>query len=343
MSARYGSHPTIPIDELELAPLSTIAFHKLASGDAAEAQRLLDACATEGFFYLDLQGPHPSSKMVADHEALLDVMKTYFDQPHEVKMEDNIESVTDGFKPIGQFAGVNRNSRDCYETLRVSYNHVVQKSPDMPTTIQKNLPLMADFVSNSQFITQTILTRLSDALKLRGAARFENSHRDEKPSTTTLVLLHYPKNSDADYSGHNKHTDIGSLTLLFTPQWGLQLWSPIKSEKSWLWVEPRPGHAVINVGDSLRFLSGKRLMSCLHRVVPTSGAGTCQAEDRYSIAYFLRPESSVDFEDADGKSVSAKKWHDEKYVMYTEKHEEQDKSSMLTGGMEQILVNLLVA
>jgi hypothetical protein len=96
MSAHYTSHPTIPVNQLELAALPTIDFAKLTSGDTSEAQRLLDACVTQGFFYLDLQGSNSSSKILADHYALLDVMKNYFDQPHEVKMGDNIESVTDG-------------------------------------------------------------------------------------------------------------------------------------------------------------------------------------------------------------------------------------------------------
>jgi isopenicillin N synthase-like dioxygenase len=64
-----------------------------------------------------------------------------------------------------------------------------------------------------------------------------------------------------------------------------------------------------------------------------------QEEDRYSIAYFLRPESDVDFEDSDGKTVSVKKWHDDKYIMYTQTHEKQDQSTVLTGGMEQTLLD----
>lgn len=324
-------------NEVDIAPLATIDFSKLAEKDAVETQRLYDACVDDGFFYLDLQGPHPWNKVVADHESLLDIMKDYFEKPHEVKMEDDIGSMTDGFKPIGKFAGVNRNSRDCYETLRVSRAHVVDQSSTMPPTVRNSFPLFHDFVTASHFITQTILMRLSDAMYLEGSTRFENSHREDKPSTTTLVLLHYPKNFDNAHSGHNKHTDIGSLTLLFTPQWGLQLLSPIQKSKSWLWVQPRPGHAVINVGDSLRFLSGKRLKSCLHRVYPTGEV--YQEEDRYSIAYFLRPESAASFEDVDGKVVSAKRWHDEKYVTYTEPHEKQDLSNILTGGMDQILAN----
>jgi hypothetical protein len=37
--------------------------------------------------------------------------------------------------------------------------------------------------------------------------------------------------------------------------------------------------------------------------------------------------------------VSVKKWHDDKYIMYTQTHEKQDQSTVLTGGMEQTLLD----
>lgn len=124
-------------------------------------------------------------------------------------------------------------------------------------------------------VNKTFLTCLSDALGLQPGRRFEDYHRDNKRSTTTLALLHYPKQDCEAGMNHNKHTDIGSLTLLFSGQWGLQL-------HDWAYVAPQDGHAVVNVGGSLRFLSGKKFNSCLHRMVPVAND-----EDRYSIAYFL--------------------------------------------------------
>jgi isopenicillin N synthase-like dioxygenase len=145
-----------------------------------------------------------------------------------------------------------------------------------------------------------------------------------------LVLLHYPPQNLDDGMGHNKHTDIGSITSLFTKQWGcsfnnLVLWSGS-------FVEPRDGHAIINIRDSLRFLSGKRFKSCLHRVVPVASD-----ENRYSIAYFLRPENAAHLEDTEGRRIKAGEWHDQKYVMFGESHEKQAMSSMLTGGMERAI------
>ncbi|KAH8621912.1 hypothetical protein IG631_23534 [Alternaria alternata] len=172
---------------------------------------------------------------------------------------------------------------------------------------------------------------LSNALGADPANRLEQHHRDDADSNTTLVLLRYPKNLSSTCVGHNQHTDIGSLTLLFSKQWGLQLVSPETEE--WEWVAPRPGHAIINVGDSLRFLTDKRLASCMHRVVPTPKTAT---QNRYSIAYFLRPENDIEYKDPEGKPISAKEWHDNKYKTFADSHEKQAMNSILMGGMDRL-------
>ena len=209
----------------------------------------------------------------------------------------------------------------------------MQKSPKLPSIARDNLELFHRYLWLSDYITQTLLSCLSDALKLERNDRFEQSHRAGERTNTMLVILHYPPTADASKVGHNKHTDIGSLTLLFSEQWGLQVVTPETGK--WTFVEPRPGHAVINVGDSLRFLSGKRLYSCLHRVVPSSGEH--QTESRYSLAYTMRPESAAQFDDVQGKRILAQEWHDWKYVMFAEPHSKQRESQMLTGGMEEVL------
>ena len=146
-----------------------------------------------------------------------------------------------------------------------------------------------------------------------------------------MVLFRYPRQlKEGAGIGHNMHTDIGSLTLLFCENYGLQVLSPETDE--WGFIAPKPGHAVINVGDSLRFLSGHKLSSCVHRVIPLTKR---QEEHRYSIAYFLRPEDNAIYVDSKGRELSAKAWHDEKYNVFREPHEKQEKDMVLTGGMEK--------
>jgi isopenicillin N synthase-like dioxygenase len=139
-------------------------------------------------------------------------------------------------------------------------------------------------MSRSHCITQTLLSCLSDAMKLDDDARFEKCNRDDKPSNTALKLVYEPTQANLADVVENKHTDGGTLTLLFGEQWGLQMEMP--DTKEWAFVEPRARQAVINVADSLDLLSGKRLHSCLHRVTQPFGGFL----KRYYIVYLLRPE-----------------------------------------------------
>ncbi|KAF8974165.1 2OG-Fe-II oxygenase family oxidoreductase [Flammula alnicola] len=311
-----------------IASLETIDFSRLLQKDHAEQLKLLALSVRDGFFYLDLQGPK-IRKILADRDNVVRMMESYFALPQEEKMKDDRRTHTHGYKPPGTFTGFKKGSRDCYETLKVAYAEMMSHSDLLPESVKERSELFESFIGLSHFVNKTLLTTLSDALYLKGSARFEAHHRDDKPSNTTLVLLHYPKQDVDEGMGHNKHTDIGSVTLLFTEQWGLQLQQPGSTE--WAFVEPRDGHAIINVGDSLRFLSEKRFNSCLHRVVPVAAD-----EDRYSIAYFLRPENATHLEDTEGRRIKAEEWHDQKYVMFGEPHEKQAMSDMLTGGMERM-------
>lgn len=163
---------------------------------------------------------------------------------------------------------------------------------------------------------------------MSGASELEQHHTHTNASETILALLSYPGQLT-----HQKHTDLGSLTILFSNQWGLQAVAPSSGE--WEWIEPRGDDAVINVGDALRFLSGKRLYSCVHRVV--RGGRAEEEGHRYSIAYLLRPNDEAVFEDADGAAVTARDLAKVKYDTYSASHVEQARSTVLMGGMDRVL------
>lgn len=201
----------------------------------------------------------------------------------------------------------------------------------LPTVVESHQKLFMDFHANSHYILKCLLDNISTSLGFKGDRSLLNYHRDDDPSKSTLYFLHYPAATlEKAGVGQNMHTDVGSLTLLFAPQWGLQALSPDSGE--WEWVEPRPGHAVVNVGDTLRFMSGKRLRSALHRAVQAEGV------DRSSISYFLRANDSTEFKDSDEAGTDAKAWFLRKYETYELSHEAQRKESVLTGGMMNELV-----
>jgi isopenicillin N synthase-like dioxygenase len=205
------------------------------------------------------------------------------------------------------------------------------RAPQLPSSVKKNIELFESFISGSHSAVIKILECLSTGMGLTGAVRFENMHRADAPARTTMVLFRYPKQvKEGGGAGHNMHTDIVSLTLLYCEDWGLQALSPETHESGF--IAPKPGHAVINVGDSLRFLSGHQLSSCVHRVIPVTER---QEAHRYSIAYFLRPEGSAVYVDSKGRELSARAWHDEKCNVFREPHEKQEQDMILTGGMEK--------
>lgn len=181
-------------------------------------------------------------------------------------------------------------------------------------------------------VVTTILENLSNALGLQPGARFEELHREREPSKTLLGLLRYPKqDADAKGLGLHKHTDTGSLTVLFSEQWGLQ----VLLAGGWHYVEPRPGHAIVNVGDMLRFMSGHRFHSCVHRVQPVTQR---QEESRYSIIFFLRAEDNAVLKDHEDKVLTAKEWHARKMAAYAQPSAEQASNTAITAGMENILL-----
>lgn len=204
----------------------------------------------------------------------------------------------------------------------------------------RDIKIMRDFSAGANIITKTMLSCLSNALGLADDKRLETYHRDWRDSNSTLAMFRYiPDQESTTYKkgertcGHQQHTDIGSLTLLFSEQWGLQVQPPRAPGAAFEFVAPRPGHAIINVGDSLRFASGHKLYSCIHQVVPFD-----PASERYSFAFFLRPEVDAPVRDSEGRLITAGQWHDEKYDVFAATHEEQGKiatKTMLLGGMPE--------
>ena len=170
---------------------------------------------------------------------------------------------------------------------------------------------------------------MSDGLDLKGETRFEKSHRNGVSATSCLNLIRYQRPENSEYFGQNKHTDNGSLTLLLTEQLGLQVLS--RESQQWENVLPPPGHAVVNVADTLRFLSGKTFRSAVHRVIPHFAPDQTH---RFSVGYFLRAEDEALVKDNDGNVITARQWHDRKYVNYVQTHDVQKTNSILLGGME---------
>jgi len=316
-------------------PMRTIDYGLLLSQDPAEVEKVVAACLEDGYFQLDLDGID-GRRMLEDREAVLKLMDRFFSAPLEAKNEYGLIDSHLGYEPLGSRTGAfGAGTKDGYEMLKVSRDEIQQGSPRVPSPIKNSgdLHILEQAIGSCNTVTKVILSALSSGMNLTGTERFEKSHRNDRPSTTTLSMMHYlpAEVTGQDKIGHQKHTDISSLTLLFSDQWGLQIRPPGEcGAREMGFVAPKKGCAFVHVGDSLRFASGMKFQSCIHRVVPFN-----PSEHRYSIAYFLRAEDDTMFMDSEGRYVTAKDWHDEKFKAFTDPPVWQAMApkSMILGGM----------
>lgn len=75
-SAEYfASQPAFPDDLQPIAQMATVSLAKLVTGDTGEAEAVLHACRTLGFFLLDLKGDPVGESLIAEVDALFDVVR----------------------------------------------------------------------------------------------------------------------------------------------------------------------------------------------------------------------------------------------------------------------------
>ncbi|KAB8271695.1 hypothetical protein BDV30DRAFT_240175 [Aspergillus minisclerotigenes] len=164
----------------------------------------------------------------------------------------------------------------------------------------------------------------------RSTARSEATPTDGKVETFLKTHL------------NDKHRDqlCTSCTTHRSPQdpkaWpGLQVLSPTTGD--WEWVHTQEGHGIVNIGDTLRFLSGEWFRSALHRVLPLTDEDAAQPYDRYSTAYFVRAADDAVFIGNDGKRTTADEWFLRKFHSFTQDRSVQRLDSVAFGGIEKSL------
>ena len=192
-----------------------------------------------------------------------------------------------------------------YRIEQISKNGLLQLGDERAfprsCVIDRHLETLQDFTRATLVVMTTILSSLSTSLGLPATERLESYHRAEVSSPDIIRLLKYHAQPILERGPpHTPHTDIGSLTMLFTRDPGLQV-LPAGTDR-WAYVAPRPGHAIINLGDGLSLMTDNVLRSCLHRVGPLPGR---PMETRYSFAYLQRAEDRAPLAGLEGRLRSA--------------------------------------
>ncbi|KAI4209304.1 MAG: hypothetical protein LQ351_007764 [Letrouitia transgressa] len=342
---------------LPVASLERIDCTSLRNGGTDEGTKLLQACRNDGFFYLDIG---TQDGILQATEDIYTLEHYLFNMPEEQLREYDIDQLgkgkLNGYKPLGRNRGGLADGKDGFESYAVfllldphSFQLIQLQLPKdgilspastdfpRPEIITKYLPSLRVITTAVAYAAQAIFTTLTRLLDLpRDSATLQSLHRSHICNSDIIRLLKYRKLSPTEQGApHIAHTDIGSLTFLFTKQPGLQ----VQGSAGWEWVAPAPsGSVIVNLGDGLSMLSGGYLKSCLHRVIPFPG----EAKERYSFAYMLRPEKEVLMRDlrkalvvgSESEFLTSAEWFEMKYKILRGATWTKEKNWMLAGDKE---------
>ncbi|KAH8807248.1 hypothetical protein F5884DRAFT_833038 [Xylogone sp. PMI_703] len=179
--------------------------------------------------------------------------------------------------------------------------------PLPPTLAKVNKEIQGFMRSAHEQIALKVLACLSVSLGLPDNY-FPNLHNFDSPSFSTLRLLHYPALDGEDATTPVRlraHTDHTVVTVLFQHKvMGLQvrppnLTGPVMDGEQWLDAPIIPGAALVNIGETMTFLSGGLLKSTLHRVARSPRLED-ESKERFSCVYFCHANEDTKLEMAEG-------------------------------------------
>lgn len=319
VKSSLDSLPPFP-DDIPTAPIASASLSKLLAEDDTEGRKILEACRTQGFFYLDMRDSAEGQALLDESEQLLQLATQAFNPPVDEKRKFALKKGVSlyGYKEAGGVKQTDKDKRpDSTEFFNVSKDHVhgIEPSREYPPEIEAAKPLIRDFTKNAHECGMVVLSTLARQLGLPPAT-FTDKNIFSLPSCDHCRLTRKtPHVDDKRAIGLPSHTDFGSITILFNWLGGLQIQShdPAKLGE-WEYVKPVPGHAIINLGDSMVIFTNGELKSAKHRVVPAPGEQA--SVDRYSIVYFVRPTNDVLMKpvekfEANGQVKVAGKFYDE--------------------------------
>ncbi|MCJ1283109.1 hypothetical protein MMC26_002436 [Xylographa opegraphella] len=301
----FDSYPPFPKD-VPSAVLPCLSYNELLQGSNKESLALFQACRTDGFFLLDLQGSSEGEALLKCAQRVFDLSKVILELDQETLMKYHFKPPTNlcGYKPVGQMK-LQDGSPDAIDFYALGQDDLFAKPTlkTCPQPIVSNYELFYDFFNQSHQTVCHILSHLDQHLDL-SLGTLASFISQDKPSGTIIRMLRcLPQRLGTHRTNLTGHTDMGCVTLLFNIVGGLQILpsGSDNAEENWRYVQPRPGCVLVNLGDAMVQWSGGILRSNLHRVATPPGR---QAEcERFSLAYLTRPESSASMQRLESGSV----------------------------------------
>ncbi|KAK2772630.1 hypothetical protein FQN52_004896 [Onygenales sp. PD_12] len=297
---------------------------------AGLASQLYDVFATTGFAYLV---NHPLS---FDHEAIFRLAREFFAIPDEEKMKLAKKSfqknnqntyrgyfptqpdlATDNLKEGFEIGTPNRvatpQSSTSVNPKPNATSKLILSEPNVwpAPNIFRHRSSLEQLHNELQSLSATILSLL--AISLGKESNFFSPYLAD--SLSTLRLLHYPPTNPSSSPSSNPttpqdsvklsctpHTDSGILTLLHQDATGgLEVRD---SAGSWVAAPYVPGSIVVNIGDLMAKVSGRRFVATMHRVrAPAKEEG--EVFGRFSVPFFFEPGEKCVVRSVDGEADGA--------------------------------------
>ncbi|KIW23611.1 uncharacterized protein PV07_11798 [Cladophialophora immunda] len=272
-------------------PLIDIAglFSDNLTDQVKVADEIRKACEEVGFFYIKNHGVE--QELIDD---TVEVMKDYFRQPTEKKMDQWIYKNTNlqGYEPIfGARLDDTKSRGDRKESFLLTYDPELDPVPPQLTALQRALLVENNFPADQPDFKDQLVSYHSRLIRLSRvlvqafalALGLEKTALDGLFSSphSTMKIIHYPPQEpeSQDETGIGAHTDFDTFTILWQDTvGGLEV---LNANAHWVPAHPIPGTFVVNVGDFLMRMSNGRFVSTVHRVSNTTG------HERYSLPFFF--------------------------------------------------------
>ncbi|PYH36792.1 oxidoreductase [Aspergillus neoniger CBS 115656] len=274
----FNRVPPFP-SNIPTADIPLISFKDLANASTTESNKLFQAYADES---------KTTTTLSLDRQ-ILD--KFAYNPPHNIA----------GYKRSGKLRTAD-GKLDSMETYSISQDDMVGNVPprENPEPIEHHRTECWAFFEHARTTLEVIYAHLEENLGLPPNTLAERSALNKQSDTFARLLVNWPQTKNTTNSESKEpqvtlggHADMGALTMLFNGKENVS--------ENWEYVRPRPGCALINVGDSLMKWTGGVLHSAFHRVVTAPGEQGSVA--RQSVALLTRPDRSVTMQRIKGSAV----------------------------------------
>lgn len=263
-------------DQVDWAPLYSLDLSLITGEGFSQVpekvvKELGDAFANVGFIYAENHG-------LSYDEALRQyaIAQYTFDKVNDQDKKDFTADITNsgsfcGYKQMGHWKIGDVSDRiEQWNFYSMAYEGELRKKK-FPESIHPLLDEIHEFARfNHNVIVRKIFSALSLVLKVPYDYFWNLSRKYETEGDDFLryMMIHRPPPEDDVESKGVRiqgHTDFGSLTVLWSqPIASLQV---LMKDNVWRTVRHKPNALVVNLGDSLYFLSGGYLQATIHRVV----------------------------------------------------------------------------